>query len=138
MAVNEFEIAVYTNTYTGTNSDVIMADGQITSNEYDNLFTSILSDFGLENVGSKTYWRYVTIAQPCYYISYSVSLLASMQLFAVAQQQSFMLAVQSYIRLIEYTRVHPEYTYSEVLTYAGLYDFSDEKLYVELNQLFTV
>jgi hypothetical protein len=218
MAVNLFEEAVYTNQYEGTGSDTIMADGEITSDEYDYLFCYILYDLGLgDYIGSfGSYWRYVTISQPCYYASYSISLLASLQLYVKAENESLADAVAAYEKIITYalddtttttgsdvngnevdsddvvvdnngnvdggdnscnvdggndavgndggvtnsdsvdgsSNVDSEsgsdnssdngsdsnasMTYSQILKYAGLYDYNDERLYIELSNLFTV
>jgi hypothetical protein len=135
MAVNVFEEAIYTDTYTGTGASKIMADGKVTKDEYDELFKNIISDFGLSS-SDATYWRYVTITQPCYYTSYSLSGLGAMQLYIKAQNSSLDTATQSYTKLITYTDEHPEYTYSEVLTNAGLYDYKDEELYKYLKSYF--
>jgi hypothetical protein len=137
MAVNMFEEAVYTGEYSGTNSEQIMSDGKITSDEYDLLYKGILIDFGIEDYSNNYFWRYITINQPCYYVSYSISLLSSLQLYMKAQDSSIEDAVISHNKLINYTDDNPDYTYSQVLEYAGLTDFKDEQLFVKLQKLFT-
>lgn len=132
ISVDMFERAVYTNTYTGTNADVIMADGIIEADEYDLLYEGIFDDLGLINVYYPTYWRYVTITSPCYYISYAISALSVLQLYPMAVD-NFDVAVDAYLKLFTYTDVDPEMTTEEVLAYAGLYSFTDEELYKYIN-----
>jgi hypothetical protein len=133
-AVNMFEQAVYTNTYTGTNADVIMKDGQITSDEYDLLYESINSDMGLTDYASTTYWRRVTFDSEGYYVSYGVSLLGALQIYNVAQTQSLQTAMESYTKLTTYVNDHPEYTYAQVLKNAGFYTYTDEALFKALKE----
>jgi hypothetical protein len=133
MTVNMFEEAVYTNTYTGTYSEQIMADGKISKDEYDLLYNGICSDYNLSN---STYWRYTTLENPGYYVSYAVSGLVSMQLYTKAENSSLSAATQSYVKLMDFYDENPDYTYAEVLTYAGLHSYTDEALYIELSDLF--
>lgn len=136
MAVNAFEDAVYTNTYTGKDSDVYMKDGKITANEYDALFTSILYDFGLSEVSSSTYWRFVAFDQAAYYVSYALSMASSLQLYFKAELEGFEAAKTSYFKLITYTDEGTDMTYEEVLEYAGLYAYDDEELYKMIGNYF--
>jgi hypothetical protein len=138
MAVNAFEEAVYTNTYTGTNADIIMKDGEITADEYDLLFESLYKDFGIDEIfGNATYWRYVTIIQPVYYVAYAVSILGALQLYEMAENVSLAAAVQSHSKLITYTAEHIDYQYKQVLEYAGLLSYMDEQVYIDINKLLT-
>lgn len=127
-AVNEFEVAVYLDNYIGTNSNKIMADNQITKDEYDYLFESILTDYGLSTMYSY-YWRLVAIRQPAYYISYSISAVTSLQLFINANNKGFDSAINKYINLITYTDEYEDLTYEEVLLNANMYSYNDEELY---------
>ena len=128
ISVDMFERAVYTNTYTGTNADLIMTDGVIEASEYDLLYKGIFQDLGLADFYYPTYWRYVTITSPCYYISYAISALSVLQLYPMAMED-FDAAVDSYLKLITYTDVDAEMTTEQILNYAGLYSFFDEELY---------
>lgn len=132
LAVDTFEQAVYTDIYDGAYSAKIMADGKITADEYDALYKSILVDLGVDGYVSDTYWRYMTITAPCYYISYSVSALSVLQIYAKAQTD-FDGAQDSYLKLFSYVdELNGEDDYmstEEVLEYAGLYSFTDEQLY---------
>lgn len=147
LSVDTFEQAVYSNTYSGTYADVIMADGNIDSKEYDLLYKSILIDFDVytddgddeNDILSATYWRNVTIGSPCYYISYAVSALSVLQLYPMAQED-YDAAIDSYLKLFTYTDVEAAegryMTTEEILEYAGLYSFTDEKLYASIYDYF--
>lgn len=133
MTIDAFEQAVYLNTYSGTNADKIMADGTITSDEYDLLYTGICIDFGVESV-IDGYWRYgMTVTSPCYYVSYSVSALSVLQLYEIANTDGFDKAKDAYLKLFTYVDANPEMTMDETLTYAGMLSFNDEQLYKDLN-----
>ena len=136
--VDCFEQAVYLNSYTGTNSDIIMADGKITADEYDLLYASISIDLGIDEAYRQdTYWRYgMTITSPCYYISYSVSAINALQIYAKANSESFEAAKDSYLKLFTYTDVDPDMDMNEVLEYAGLLSYTDEEAYKKISFIF--
>ncbi len=135
LCVDAFERAVYTGEYEGTSSETIMADGKITSDEYDALYRSVLADFGVlgTNYVSSEYWRYMTIKSPCYYVSYSISAISVLQLYSKAQNEGFDAAKASYLKLFTYIDENPEMTTSDILKYAGLYSFTEEELYIQLS-----
>jgi hypothetical protein len=132
LAVDTFEQAVYTDSYDGAYSDEIMADGVISADEYDLLYESVLVDFGIDDLAYPSYWRYMTITSPCYYVSYSVSALSVLQLYPMAKDD-FDTAIDAYLKLFTYVDEYEnndEYmTTEQVLEYAGLYSFTDERLY---------
>lgn len=136
LAVDTFEQAVYTNSYDGKDAAIIMADGMITADEYDKLYASIIADFGGTAYMSNTYWRHMTITSPCYYVSYSVSALSVLQLYPMANND-FAAAQSAYLKLFTYVDEYEngsEYmTTEETLIYAGLYSFTDQRLYVEVS-----
>ena len=137
LAVDAFERAIYTDSYDGTYSDEIMADGTITYNEYDKLYEGINADLGLSEILSSNYWKYgMTITSPCYYVSYSVSALSVLQIYTKAQTEGFDAAADSYLKLVTYTDVNPDFTDSEILEYAGLYTVEDERLYSSFAKFF--
>ena len=139
LQVDTFEQAVYLNFYDGPNSDVIMADGKITADEYDLLYASISEDFGIaEKYRQDTYWRYgMTITSPCYYVSYSLSAINSLGIYAKIHQESFEAAKESYLKLFTYTDVDAEMDTEEVLLYAGLLSYNDEALYSSISKFLT-
>ena len=136
--VDCFEQAIYLNSYDGYNSDVIMADGKITSDEYDLLYASISEDLGVDKAyRNDSYWRYgMTITSPCYYISYSISAINSLQLYAQLRTSGFDAAKESYLKLFTYTDENPDMTAEEVLIYAGLLSYNDEQAYVKISHFF--
>ncbi len=125
--VDAFERAVYTNEYTGESADEFLADGVISKDEYDALFTEIMAELGCQ--GYETYWRLVTIRSAGYYISYSVSMACSLQLFS--NSENYDANVQAYLKLVNYTDIEEqqEFTYKQVLEYAGLKSYDDEELF---------
>ena len=148
MAVDEFEQAIYTNTYSGEEFE----DG-ITSDEYDDLFKTILSSYGLYKILNPVYWRYVVIESPCYYISYSTSAMASIQLYAMAMQDleengNLDATREKYYKLITFTddenNAHTDFVgdrvvdigFAETLKYAGLYSPFEENFYKFLYDYF--
>ena len=139
LAVDTFEQAIYTDTYKGTYGKTIMEDGKITSDEYDMLYRGILTDFGVkdyQDIGFGGYWRYVTISAPCYYVSYSISALSVLQLYADVEERGFEATKESYLKLFTYTDENIEMTTEEVLEYAGLHSFTEEELYVSIGEMF--
>ena len=136
MTIDVFEQAIYLNQYDGLNADVIMADGLITADEYNLLYTSICTDFGVADV-IDGYWQYgMTITSACYYISYSVSALSVLQLYDVANTEGFDAAKDAYLKLFTYVDENPEMTMEEILAYAGLLSYKDEQLYISMNEYF--
>ena len=136
MTIDTFEQAVYLNAYEGTNADVIMADGKITYDEYDLLYTGICTDYGVaEQIDG--YWRGgMTVKSACYYVSYSVSALSVLQLYEMANNDGFDVAKDAYLKLFTYVDEDPGMTMAEVLDYAGMLSYTDEKLYSTLNEYF--
>jgi oligoendopeptidase F len=133
MTIDSFEQAVYLNSYNGTNSEQIMADGKISYDEYDLLYTGICTDYGVADQIS-SYWRNgMTITSPCYYVSYSVSAISVLQLYEMAHTQSLEAASDAYLKLFTYVDEDPSMTIQEVFDYAGLLSFKDEALYVNIS-----
>ena len=146
MAVDEFEQAVYTNTYEGFN------DG-IPSNQYDNIFSQIIASYGISS-GYSIYWRYVCIESACYYISYSTSAMASLQLYALAMEDlatngNLDATRAKYYKLITFTddddNAHTDFVgdrvvdigFGATLKYAGLYSIFEEDYYQFISSYFT-
>ncbi|MBR5797861.1 MAG: hypothetical protein IKY29_02800 [Clostridia bacterium] len=137
MTIDTFEQAIYLNAYEGTNADEIMADGKITADEYDLLYTSICTDYGVKDeIGD--YWKHgMTITSPCYYVSYSVSAISVLQLYEMAHTDGFDVAKEAYLKLFTYVDENPEMTMEEVLAYAGMLSYEDEQLYINLKNYMT-
>ncbi len=136
-AVDCFEQAIYLNSYDGVGADTIMADGQITADEYDYLYYCITEDLGVRGFISETYWRYgMTITSPCYYISYAVSALPALQIYEMAVTDGFEVAQQAYLKLFTYTDINPDFNSEEILINAGMNSYNDEELYKSLYEFF--
>lgn len=134
-----FEQAVFLNEYDGPNADVIMADGTITADEYDLLYASLSEDFGIkEAYRVDEYWRYVTISSSCYYISYAVSGVNSLQIYAEALTNGIDIAKESYYKLFTYTDVDPDMTTEEILIHAGLTSYIDERTFILIKSMVVV
>lgn len=129
MAVNRFEIAAFTNEYTGAGSDKLLADGKIAPDEYDELYRCILLDFGIDS--DSDYWRRTVFQDPCYYVAYAFSRVCSLQLLIEADK-SYADAVNKYLKLFTYSDDDSPSDYRSVLEYAGLYDYNNEALYREI------
>lgn len=86
----------------------------------------------LENYATDmdVYWRYVTVEQSVYYVSYAVSMLAAIQIYVVAETQSYESGMETYLALMDGSD-----TFLECLAEVGLKTPMDEALYLELLQL---
>ncbi len=136
-SVNEFERAVYTNTYAGVNHETIMQDGKITKDEYDLLYQSIQADLGIDGIAGDSYWRHVTVGSPAYYISYALSMSCSLQLLSFAETEGLQSAIGKYLQTVVYTDEHADWNYKQVLDGAGLYAYDDERLFLALQEYLT-
>lgn len=103
--------------------------------EYDDAMETVCERYGgydeismLLNVDIKEYWRLVVVTNPCYYISYAVSMIGALQIYCLAKDD-FSAAKESYLRLFEYEKGQ---TYTEILSDAGLLTPFDESLYIKL------
>lgn len=146
-AVDEFEQAVYAGTW-GDSAQY----REIAKHEYDGLFEEIMKEYGISGALNSSYWRYVVIEAPCYYISYAMSAIPSMGIFCKANEEGFEAARESYFKLFTFSdeeslcKVYDEVnehgivnkevtaTYSEILNFCGLYGPFQEELYIELSE----
>lgn len=77
------------------------------------------------------YWRLVTVDQPVYYVSYAVSMLAAIQIYCVAENQSYETGMETYLALMK-----PETnSLLKCLEKVGLKTPMDESLYLDLREL---
>jgi oligoendopeptidase F len=97
---------------------------KMTSEDFDALMDEVLLDYGkdaewfADNLADvHEYWRKVAIDNPVYYISYAVSAVASVEIFAIAEDD-YEAAQQAYITLVE--GVDEEDGFLEALKKAGL------------------
>lgn len=129
--VNCFEQAAYLNYYDGPGCEEIMADGVISADEYDAVYAGLSEYLGIQkDYRVDEYWRYVTISSPCYYISYAISSVNALQLYATASSEGFDAAKDAYLKLFTYTDENPEMTVEEILSYAGLTSYVDEETFI--------
>ena len=110
---DEFQRAVY-------------ADPSLTPEQIDQTFTSIAHSYGLRSFGKEFshYWMQVNhnFESPFYYISYAVSMLASLQIYEMAESD-WAEAARFYNDLVSLGAF--DYTYCELLDKVGLECFTD-------------
>lgn len=96
LIIDEFEMLVYQNTDPVNNPAVHL----------DTLMDQVVDRYGgraflTENIGDPfQYWRFVTIESPVYYVSYAVSGIAAIELYAVANED-YDAAMIAYRTLVE-------------------------------------
>lgn len=136
-AVDEFEQAVYSNSY---------GDGQykdnIPTDYYGDLFGAILDSYGTgvrEAINYDDYWMMVCVDSAAYYISYAMSALPSLELFVKSQNSSIGMSGARSIYFKLYTAVQQNSitTYKQALAYAGLDNPFQESMYTTLSDYFT-
>ena len=139
--VDEFEQAVYSNTYgSGQYS------GGIDPSKYGDLYEEILASYGegMADILGTDYWQYVVVDSPAYYISYAMSALPSLEIFVKAQQGGLNSARDSYFKLYTFSRNQASadtngdgtVTYREALNYAGLGSPFSASLYTAISEYF--
>ncbi len=137
-AVDEFEYCVYT----GTSPDG--KPTEYTAKDYDGLFKEIMDSYGIRGMLNDTYWRYVVIEAPCYYISYAMSAIPCLELLTVADTQGYDAAKEIYLNLFTFTddmaNVEVDEMgdkivkigYADTLKYVGLHSVFDEETYKKI------
>ena len=124
-AVDEFEQAAYANTY-GTSE---FKDG-IATNKYQQLFETILNSYGANISGYNDYWSAVVFDNAGYYISYAMSALPAVEIYAKGTTD-LNAAKTAYLKLFTYTS-QDEITFTEALKAAGLDNPFSESLYTTI------
>jgi len=112
--VDEFEEIVYT------------AETPVKVEEYAGIMETIVDKYeGCEEFLASIkvrdpfeYIQYVTMASPCYYLSYATSEIASMSLYAIAQEQGYQAAQNAYVNLQE--GIDPTLDFLPAIEEAGL------------------
>ena len=104
----------------------------------DEWMTMVLAGYGGEEyveslLGTdlNLYWRYVTVESSVYYVSYAVSMLGAIQIYTVAENQSYEKAMETYLGLIK----PASNVFLASLTAVGLKTPMDERLYLELEAM---
>ncbi len=99
LADDEFERAVYSGNFDGINDPEKKLSDGVTPDEYDYLYARILEGYDFEY--GDNYWRNSVTKSPCYYISYAVSMVASLQIYAEAKNRGFDAGAAAYLGLFE-------------------------------------
>ena len=129
--VDEFEQRVY------ALDDETVAS--MTSEDFDAIMTSVCEPYGgVDWVSSNIsdpldYWRQVVISNPVYYISYAVSAVAAVEIFAIAEED-YDAALTYYTALVE--GVTEEDGFLGALTKAGLTTPFEEETFKKIAQTF--
>lgn len=157
VAVDEIEYIIYTGKYTGdvqAIKDIVNDEDGLTKDEYEALGIAVCESYGLmdEFSGGKryptesSYWRYVVVHSPGYYISYAMSMISSLEVWAKAEKNGLDAAKECYFKLFTFTdeddAVEEDaegdlvalYTYQQVLEYAGLASPFDEDTYETIGE----
>ena len=157
-AVDEFEQLVYTGAteYNGQPITTIAIDDQTKVIDYQELFENILVTYW-EDIGDffyTDYWAKVCVDNPAYYISYAMSALPSIEIYAKANTESFSAARDSYLKLFTFAdeaqfvetityddgsidkEIKDGVTYQSILNWAGLSGPFQEDLYKTIQQAF--
>ena len=146
-AVDEFEQAAYTGQY----------NGRSVTGSYGDLFQRILASYkgtyggrvyNATDLLNNNYWGYVVFESAGYYISYAMSALPSLELYAKAQND-LDAARESYTKLVTFTNssrfvatdVNGKYlkadaTFASILDYCGLKGPFELGLYTTLQNYF--
>lgn len=125
--MDEFEQRVY---------DLESVEG-FTSEDFDAIMDDVIEDYGtalwFENNLSDvySYWRSTVIDNPVYYISYAVSAVAAVEIFAIADED-YDAAITAYTTLVE--GVTPEDGFIGALKKAGLGTPFEEETFVKVAQ----
>lgn len=77
-AIDDFEVAVYSDYYDGFESG-------ITCENYELVFEGILAEYGVSELISENYWQNAAFNEGGYYFSYAVSSLAAMREYYLAK-----------------------------------------------------
>ena len=147
-AVDEFEYLVYTGATTFDGKPIPMIDEDLI--DYATLYKVILESYW-EDIGSwfnVNYWMYVTFDNAAYYISYAMSALPCLELYAKAGNDGLEAARASYLKLFTFSS-NEEFlaedsfgdkyvtaTYEEILNWAGLGGPFQEELYESIVEFF--
>lgn len=151
-AVDEFEYLVYTGATTFDGEPIAtvqLADGTEVI-DYATLYKVILESYW-KDVGelfNTSYWMYVTFDSAAYYISYAMSALPCIELYAKAGNEGLEAARASYLKLFTFSSddsfvaedsfgdLYVTKTYQEVLNWAGLSGPFQQSLYETIVEYF--
>ncbi|MBR2334116.1 MAG: hypothetical protein IKA59_02115 [Clostridia bacterium] len=109
-----------------------------------------MSSYGIADSLDTSYWRYVVIHAPSYYISYAMSALPCIELLTVAETEGFEVAQAKYFKFFTFTDDETVVTvdeygdkvinigYGDTLEYIGLHSIFDEDLYTTISNYFKI
>lgn len=122
-AIDEFEQAVYTGSCEGYTT--------LNANNYQDLYDTICTKYGInDKENGNTYWMGVCFDNAAYYISYAMSALPSIEIYAKAVDKDGGPDVARTAYLTLFTNTSTDY--NTVLAAAGLHNAFEEALYTEL------
>lgn len=137
-AVDEFEQAAYSGVYNGAS---------IT--DYNATFSAILSTYsGADEYLNTDYWFYVVFDNPAYYISYAMSALPAIEIYAKAGTEGLDAARTSYTKLFTYSSnssfvgtdsyggATVTASYEQILNFCGLHSAFQSQLYTTIESYF--
>ena len=137
-AVDELEQAAYSGTYNGA-----------TITDYNQTFKAILSTYsGANNYLNTDYWFYVVFDNAAYYISYAMSALPAIEIFAKAGNSGLDAARESYLKLFTYSSNNSflgsdgyggttvTASYETILNWCGLHSAFQSELYTTIETYF--
>ncbi|MBQ7669116.1 MAG: hypothetical protein IJS45_00165 [Clostridia bacterium] len=137
-ACSEFEKVLYTGDASGIDDpEGRLADG-VTSDEYDYLYKCILGEYDIA-YGMETYWRTAVPAHPCYYLSYAVSMIPSLELYVLSEEEGLEAGVGAYLSLFDFQNTD-EYRQSDeadiefVCNYIGVGSPFEEETFISLSE----
>ena len=151
-AVDEFEYLVYTGATTFNGQPIAtveLSDGTEVI-DYATLYELILQSYW-DEIGdwfNTSYWMYVTFDNAAYYISYAMSALPCIELYAKAGNDGLDAARASYLKLFtfssndafmaqdEFNDWYVTATYEQILNWAGLNGPFQENLYRSIQTFF--
>ena len=128
--VDEFEEIVYTSE-TPVKAEEFAGIMQTVTAKYEGC-AELFTKFGLRDPFE--YIQYVTVSSPCYYLSYATSEIASMSLYAIANEKGYKEAQAVYTTLQE--GIDPTLDFLPAIERAGLLSPLVESTYQSLENVF--
>ncbi len=153
-AVDEFENVCYTGAteYNGQPLPTVTLDDDQKIIDYGKLYKTILKSYwsNVTTYFNENYWAYVVFDQAGYYISYAMSALPSLEIYAKAANEGLEAARESYIKLFTFSDneafmdvdqygdpfIKNDVTYQQILNWAGLKGPFEAELYQTIRQAF--
>ena len=112
---------------------------EFTAEEFDEIMEQIIQSYGFDDddeyirVNMEWIWRNVGISYPVYYLNYATSAMASLNLYAMSQED-YHAALEAY-RIIQ-EEVDMDRDFTGTLEKAGMDSVFEEEAYIKLQGLF--